>query len=121
MAHIQLRIDEKTKKEAIDLFDTLGMDLSGAITVFLRQAILTQSIPFPLRTANGFTPEQEQQILRETRASLMYGKRYSSAAELLRDTLGDQWKNSPTRSSRRRNSKKTSEDLKSRGSMRSKR
>jgi magnesium chelatase family protein len=65
--------------------------------------------------------EQEQQILRETRASLKYGKRYSSAAELLRDTLGDQWKNSPTRSSRRRNSKKTSEDLKSRGSMRSKR
>lgn len=92
MAHIQVRIDPKTKKEAMKILKDMGMDLSGAINVFLRQIVFTRSIPFPIRTINGFTPEQEQQILRETRASLKYGKRYSSAAELHASILGDQWK-----------------------------
>lgn len=30
----QIRIDEKVKKQANELFDELGMDMSGAVNIF---------------------------------------------------------------------------------------
>lgn len=46
MELLQVRIDEKTKKEAAELFDSLGMDLSSAIRVFLRKSIRVGGLPF---------------------------------------------------------------------------
>ena len=42
----QIRIDEKTKKEAVELLDGLGLNLSDAVNMFLRQVILRKGIPF---------------------------------------------------------------------------
>ena len=61
---IQIRIDPKTKKAAQKVLDKLGMDMSGAIKVYLTQVILTQGIPFPLLTENGLTRRQEMEILK---------------------------------------------------------
>lgn len=36
------------KRQADDLFSDLGMSLSGAITVFLRQSLREQAIPFQI-------------------------------------------------------------------------
>ena len=49
MAQINFRIDDETKKKAETLFNSLGMTMSGAITVFITQAINTQGIPFAIR------------------------------------------------------------------------
>ena len=46
--NISIRIDEDTKREAEALFSKLGLSLSAATTVFYRQAVRTQGIPFPL-------------------------------------------------------------------------
>jgi len=46
--NISIRIDEDIKKEAEALFARLGLTLSAATNVFYRQAVRTQSIPFPL-------------------------------------------------------------------------
>ena len=43
-----ITLDPELKKEAMELFSFLGMDLSTAITLFLKQAVLTQSIPFSI-------------------------------------------------------------------------
>lgn len=43
---ISVRTDENIKKEAQALFANLGLDLSGAINVFLRAAIKSKGIPF---------------------------------------------------------------------------
>lgn len=43
---IAARTDEATKKEAKCLFSRLGMDLSTAINLFLKQAIRKQGLPF---------------------------------------------------------------------------
>lgn len=43
-----ITLDPDLKKEAIDLFSDLGMDLSTAVTLFLKQAVLTQGIPFSI-------------------------------------------------------------------------
>ena len=63
MATIQIRIDEKTKKSAKRVFDKLGMDMSGAINVYLKQVVLRQQIPFRLLTENGMTVEEEDEVL----------------------------------------------------------
>ena len=41
-----IKIDEETKKEAQKLFKDLGLSLSTAINIFLKQAIREKGIPF---------------------------------------------------------------------------
>lgn len=64
MATIQIRIDEKTKKSAKKVLEKLGIDMSAAIKVFLKQVVIQKSIPMKLLTENGFTPEEEMEILK---------------------------------------------------------
>ena len=42
----QIRIDEDLKRQAADLFSQLGMDMSSAVNIFLRQAVLRGGLPF---------------------------------------------------------------------------
>lgn len=44
----QIRIDQTVKKEANALFSELGMDMSSAVNMFLRQCILRGGLPFPV-------------------------------------------------------------------------
>lgn len=39
------RVDEKLKEEAIQLFESLGMSLSSAINIFLKQSVLKKKFP----------------------------------------------------------------------------
>lgn len=64
MSYIQLRIDDKTKNSAKKVLDELGVDMSSAIKVYLRQIVINKGIPFKLVTENGFTPEEERKILK---------------------------------------------------------
>lgn len=64
MSTIQVRVDDKTKKQAKKVFDSIGMDMSSAIKVYLKQVVITQGIPFQLLTENGLTVQQEQEILK---------------------------------------------------------
>lgn len=81
-ATIQIRIDAKTKKAAQKTLEEIGLDLSSAVKLFLRNVVLRQSVPLDLRTANGFTVAEEREIIRETQEALKYGKSYNSAEEL---------------------------------------
>jgi len=63
MTQIQIRIDEKTKKSSKKIFDKLGLDMSSAIKIYLKQVIEHQGIPFQLVTKNGLTIDQETKIL----------------------------------------------------------
>ncbi len=64
MSHIQVRIDEETKKSAKKILDELGVDMSSAIKIYLKQIIINKGIPFKLVTSNGLTPEQEKEIVK---------------------------------------------------------
>ena len=44
--NMSIRIDKSIKKEADELFKNLGLNMSTAINMFLRQSIREQSIPF---------------------------------------------------------------------------
>ena len=42
----QIRIDADIKKQAIDLFNDLGLDMSSAVNLFLHQCVLRGGLPF---------------------------------------------------------------------------
>ena len=44
-----ISIDADLKREAVSLFSELGLDLSTAISLFLKQAVREQRIPFEIR------------------------------------------------------------------------
>lgn len=63
MTTLQIRIDPKTKKSAQKILEELGLDMTTAITVYLKRIVTKKGIPFELITENGLTLEQEAAIL----------------------------------------------------------
>lgn len=45
-APTQIRIDSDVKQQATALFNSLGLDMSGAVNLFLHQCILRGGLPF---------------------------------------------------------------------------
>ncbi len=86
---LQVRIDEKTKTKAQRVFKELGVDMSSGVKMFLQQVVHTESIPFEIRTPNGFTMAQEEQVLKETAWAEKHGKRYKNAKDLFADILNN--------------------------------
>lgn len=86
---LQIRIDSKTKKEAKEIFDSLGMDMSAAVKLFFRQVINAKNIPFELRGENGLTLRGAE-LLRESVISAKNNPQsFTSGAELIKDVLKD--------------------------------
>ena len=52
----QIRIDEEIKKQATELFGKLGLDISSAVNIFLRQSILQGGLPFEVKVPQ-YRPE----------------------------------------------------------------
>lgn len=49
MGNINIRVDNTLKKEASELFNDLGLNLSTAINIFLTQCVKEQAIPFEIK------------------------------------------------------------------------
>ena len=58
--NINIRTDEGVKHAAQALFESLGMDMTTAVNIFLRQAISKNTLPFEIMPVNqqksGNTP-----------------------------------------------------------------
>ena len=44
--NVTIRVDEELKKQADSLFNDLGMNLSTAFNIFLKQSVREQGMPF---------------------------------------------------------------------------
>ena len=55
----QVRIDADIKREVTALFSSLGLDMSGAINLFLHQCILHGGLPFAVEV-----PQYSEKTLR---------------------------------------------------------
>lgn len=86
---IQIRIDAKTKTEANKVLNNLGMDMSSAVKLFLRQMIKVGNLPFELRGENGLTLYNTE-ILRESIISAKNSnKTFKDGASLIKEALKD--------------------------------
>lgn len=64
MNTIQVRVDEKTKQSAKKVLDGVGLDMSTAIKLYLKQITIQKGIPFSIVTENLFSIKDEQEILK---------------------------------------------------------
>ena len=86
MANINIRIDEKIKKDAEKVFKSLGLNPSTAINLFYIQVIRTNSIPFELKTdePNELTKSAIEEV-EEMDKGNKESKTFSSIDELIND------------------------------------
>jgi len=51
-ANINIRVDGDVKSKAQDIFAALGLDMTSAVNIFLRQVIRKNGVPFELVVEN---------------------------------------------------------------------
>lgn len=56
-SQINVRIDEFAKKQAEMILGELGLNMSTAINMFVKQVIAQQGLPFAVRISDGFYNE----------------------------------------------------------------
>ncbi|MBQ3894502.1 MAG: type II toxin-antitoxin system RelB/DinJ family antitoxin [Clostridia bacterium] len=61
--NLNVRIDEDLKKRAEKLFADLGLNMSSAITVFLKSSVDYNGIPFEIRKTNRAGTVGDDEIL----------------------------------------------------------
>ncbi len=80
---MNIRVDSDIKNNAKKIFAELGMDLTTAVNIFLRQSIREHGMPFELklRVPNDETVEAIRQVNNKEDLS----KPFSSISELMED------------------------------------
>ena len=62
--NLTIHIDEDIKREAENLFNKIGLNMSVAINMFFRQALREQAIPFELKPYDDYyTGKRLERIL----------------------------------------------------------
>lgn len=85
MATITIRVDDKTKQQAEELFNNLGLNLTSAINIYLKKAIAEQGVPFEVKKTN-YNQETIQAMLESERlAHDPNTKKYNSFSEILEE------------------------------------
>jgi len=79
-----IRINDELKKECDLIFDDLGLSMSAAMTLFLKQVVKTRGIPFELK---AHVPNKET---RKTLDAIISGKEklngpFDSPQEMMKD------------------------------------
>ena len=81
MTKITIRVDEKVKKEAEELFHEMGLNMSTAMNIFLKRCILEEGIPFELKVPNKKTLK----ALDDVNKGKGLSKEFDSIKELMED------------------------------------
>jgi len=55
-----IRIDERVKDKATELYANLGLNLSDAVNVFLRISLDTKGFPFPVRLHQAESAQEKR-------------------------------------------------------------
>lgn len=88
--NINVRVDSVLKQEAEALFNDLGLNLSSAINIFLRSAVIHDGIPFEIKRQ---TPNAETKAAlaeyEEMKKNPSNYKRYESFDEMLDEVFTD--------------------------------
>lgn len=86
-AVLNIRTDTQVKKDAENIYKQLGMNMSTAVNIFLRQSIRSNGIPFDVSL--DIPSKETLKAMEETEALIndKNAKKYNSFQEI-RDELG---------------------------------
>ena len=80
---MNIRVDSEVKNSAKKVFSELGLDLTTAVNIFLRQSIRENGIPFDLRLN---TPNEEtKKAIKESEQGIGMIKSFKTAKDLFND------------------------------------
>lgn len=82
-----IKIDRALKEESQTLFESLGLSMSTAVNMFLRQAVREQAIPF--RVGEPIPNSETLQAIRDARRGVGLSRGFSSVDELMEDLDAD--------------------------------
>ena len=63
MANLNIRVDDTLKQQAELIFSDIGISLSAATTIFLKQVVRCNGIPFELRADPFYSAENQERRL----------------------------------------------------------
>ncbi len=78
-ATVNARVDLKSKEQAKVIIDQLGLNMSKAIEMFLRQVVLNRGIPFDIKLPNQDTINARAEL------EAGGGKVFSAVEDLMED------------------------------------
>lgn len=79
---ISIRLDSEVKEQAQQVFSNLGMDMTIAINIFLRQAIQYQGLPFDVRLDEN---RKLLQVLTDLDQNRNMSQSFESVSDLMED------------------------------------
>ena len=75
MAQVNIRIDDDLKARADNIFEELGINMTTAFTLFIRQTIRQGGIPFEITTrTDPFYNEENLRVVRQSIKEAEEGK-----------------------------------------------
>ena len=87
-SNMNIRMDKEVKEQAQKIFAQLGMDMTTAVNVFLRQTIRHNGFPFELRLD---TPNEETMAaireVQQMKQDPTLGKSYTDVDEMMKELL----------------------------------
>ena len=82
-----IKIEPQLKKDSQDLFERLGMNLSTAVNIFLRQSVKEQAIPF--RIGEPELNVETIKAIEDAKNGIGLSRPFSSVQELMEDLDAD--------------------------------
>jgi DNA-damage-inducible protein J len=84
MAQVNIRIDDNLKEKAEKLFDELGLNMTTAFNIFIRQTVREGGIPFTITTyIDPFYSDNNMTMLRKSIKEVEEGKIVTKTMEEL--------------------------------------
>ena len=89
-AKINVCVDARTKKDAEELLDEMGLTMTSAINMYLKRIIIEQGIPFEVsaRVPNAVTAKAMDEFDEMKRNPAAY-KKYADFKEAVAEVLKD--------------------------------
>ena len=84
---MSIRMDRTVKEQSQQLFKSLGMDMTTAINIFLRQALIKRGLPFEV-TAEGADSIMMQRLAEAENDHNIHGP-FNTVQELMEDLNAD--------------------------------
>ncbi len=85
--NVTIRMDKELKQQADELFADLGMSLSTAITVFAKQAVREQAIPFTIERGYNADTIAAFKEVEDMKSNPNKYKGYTNVNDMLGDIL----------------------------------
>ena len=79
---MSIRLDSEVKEQAQQVFNSLGMDMTTAINIFLRQAIQYQGLPFDVRLDES---RKLMEVLTDLEQNRNMSQSFGSVSDLMED------------------------------------